>query len=1107
MQTKYLKTLKPAPASSTWYVVATQDADLKDKARAHVILPATNTAAAFQACFTAAHPRVELVGRTLQLDDDVDVVGVDNVHLYSSTRCTVITKTRNDPTVYTSTKSAFKIRGVTTTIVARAAISGTVAKGAKSIPTGAVNLTSVLFPGSYIHLQSNTARNVNRALQNCKGEHCRVVSVTASQINLERGLRETYNLAACTIKRADMVQRPTVENVAFAMNPGSTNRQALCVVEYAVQPKVTRVRCTGNEASKGIEIVECLDALVEAPEVEDIADSLNTSSWTGYGVYIVGGHGGAVMNLRAQRCRHAIDFGTRGSYEHSVPRDWNVIEGCASACYSAAYSTHDSEYVTFQSCTSIWCGGGFVGRGTHTHFLDCRIIGTHSETPSIYSQGQSYLHAFTIGEPDDPYVNAAAGRGGEGLVIIDPVVDFQGCTPGASAVYCYDPLLEAHIVAKANPLSVLRSGVLVLGDYVKDSTIDISVDGTLQYNPLSGDTYAFCFKPPAASTVPQYMINSTVRVSCRTLRGSAVFIGGGRNGGVSEGNNISVKVSSLNTAQGASAATPQLVFDTNAYGRNDIQLDCPLTAAATAVTNLPADTVWPATVSSSSGAYPPVTPNGDLQYRIASSDSASQFIPGQTGGVPDTATLTVDAGVSQRLTLPTGTAFKIDFSGYGPFAVRFGDSTVSALATDFPGVVGQPLIYQKPAGATHLAVYGIGAGAVTVSGGAFQVNRGVLKYDMPVLRRKFAGVLANNADCILGVVGDSHNAAAAAGTGTGFKWVGAFRYAPVHMLARLLDASGYPCSYDNYMGQRGEIVGLPTFDPLWTMANGTWTYNNGGNKALGNNIMRCTAAPLAPTTPATATRTTEKPWDVCDVWINAGANCLGVIALSATGAPTVNYDFSNKTAAFTKLTVTKSAVDMNPLVISCTTPISLVTGFDAPGIAAVDFKNSKQATIRVHNHAIGGASMGSHIATNAPGSNFLAYQAIGMDVLIIESFINEIRGGIPMATWLANWTTFLNIFDTAARDIIVYIGFPANPAIETWVNTQDTWISALRDLLDARGINLIDARTIYGATYAQALADGLIHDDYHPNKIGLGMKAQAIKSQFMSVLNTPQGGA
>ena len=103
---------------------------------------------------------------------------------------------------------------------------------------------------------------------------------------------------------------------------------------------------------------------------------------------------------------------------------------------------------------------------------------------------------------------------------------------------------------------------------------------------------------------------------------------------------------------------------------------------------------------------------------VVAPNSISSFLPGQTAGVPDTATLVVDAGVSQNVALPTGTAFRLDWSGFGPFAFRFGSSSAVAVATDFPGVVGLPQYFEKPAGATHIAVYGIGGGTLVVSGGA-----------------------------------------------------------------------------------------------------------------------------------------------------------------------------------------------------------------------------------------------------------------------------------------------------------------------------------------------------------------------------------------------------
>lgn len=364
-----------------------------------------------------------------------------------------------------------------------------------------------------------------------------------------------------------------------------------------------------------------------------------------------------------------------------------------------------------------------------------------------------------------------------------------------------------------------------------------------------------------------------------------------------------------------------------------------------------------------------------------------------------------------------------------------------------------------------------------------------LQYDMPILRSKLAGVLANNADMVIGVIGDSHNAASGVGSGTGYLWTNRFKYAPMHVAARLLRASGYPTSYDGYFGQRGEIVGLPVYDPLWTMT-GTWTYNNGGNKALGNGVLRCTAA-------GTATRNTEYPWNACDVWINAATLTSGVIELSAVGATPVSYDFSGKTLAMTKLTITKSAVDLNPLVITCTTPMT-TTGFDAIGISAVDFRDTTQSRIRVHNHAVGGAGMSVHLSTTSPVTScFPAYQTLGMDVIILESYINEINSATPLATWLDYYTTFLNTMKTVNRDVIVYFGFPAN---KSWVldGTIDTWYAALKNLLDARQINLIDLRSIYGTTYAECLARGFIFDDIHPNKTALSIKATKFSENLLS---------
>ena len=107
------------------------------------------------------------------------------------------------------------------------------------------------------------------------------------------------------------------------------------------------------------------------------------------------------------------------------------------------------------------------------------------------------------------------------------------------------------------------------------------------------------------------------------------------------------------------------------------------------------------------------------KYQIAAPNSISSFVPGQTAGVPDTATLTVVSGVgTNRVALPTGSVFRLDWRGFGPFAFRFGTIASVAIDTDFPGAVGLPQYFEKPVGATHIAVYGIGGGTLIVSGGS-----------------------------------------------------------------------------------------------------------------------------------------------------------------------------------------------------------------------------------------------------------------------------------------------------------------------------------------------------------------------------------------------------
>lgn len=97
----------------------------------------------------------------------------------------------------------------------------------------------------------------------------------------------------------------------------------------------------------------------------------------------------------------------------------------------------------------------------------------------------------------------------------------------------------------------------------------------------------------------------------------------------------------------------------------------------------------------------------------------SGFIPTYVAGAPATVAMAVASSTgAQRVAIPAGAeTIRISFFGYGPFYVRRGTSTVVATASDTPAIAGDRLLLPVE-GATHLAVYGDGAGRVVVEGGS-----------------------------------------------------------------------------------------------------------------------------------------------------------------------------------------------------------------------------------------------------------------------------------------------------------------------------------------------------------------------------------------------------
>lgn len=383
-------------------------------------------------------------------------------------------------------------------------------------------------------------------------------------------------------------------------------------------------------------------------------------------------------------------------------------------------------------------------------------------------------------------------------------------------------------------------------------------------------------------------------------------------------------------------------------------------------------------------------------------------------------------------------------------------------------------------------------GSISLAGPVVAPNFSSLRYDMPITRKKLADVASGAGEFVIGVVGDSHNLAVGGGSGGTYLLNNAARFAPSFIAGRQIAGRyGVPVTDDGWWGWRGMngLVALNAFDPRWTLT-GTWVATSSANESFGYGALR------ASTDGATATYTATRDWNVCEIWMQQNTGATGAAVASAVGATDVTLTLLGTAPTLAKFTLTKSAVDSNPLVITATTAFS-----NYVGIAAINFIDTTRPAVRIQNHGMSGRTMSDHTIATKPYSSFNGYQVAGLsaDLIIAEVLHNSIKNAAQTkAAWLASWETFLATLDTASRDILVYIGYPGDYAWAT-DGTMDDWISGLKEKLDARQINMVDMRDIFGASWAAGDAEGLMYDDDHPNKRGLALYGAKMARDVLSM--------
>ena len=483
-------------------------------------------------------------------------------------------------------------------------------------------------------------------------------------------------------------------------------------------------------------------------------------------------------------------------------------------------------------------------------------------------------------------------------------------------------------------------------------------------------------------------------------------------------------------------------------------------------------------VGGASKRYPSLmtsTPSGDVAVAgaIHAPVGISSFLPGQTAGVPDTASLTVSAGVSQRVALPTGTAFRFDWSGYGPFAFRFGSSSVVAVATDFPGSVGLPQYFHAPGGATHIAVYGDGGGTLKVTGGTAGTSptptQESLSFSLDTL-------IANSND--VSFLGDSITEGKGQGGTTISK--GSWVYRAIDKIKTIKGGKYSPISYGTALPPNLRDNDINR-DTRWNSTAGWILFYAGfaGNLSNGDTQGACFRNATT-TNPLTLT-----PGVICDsfeVYLGDYPG-NGQLTFQGSGGPLVAVD-ANKVAGWSKVKVPCAySLSTNTLTI-------IRTGGGGVNVLAVRAIDSQRKSVAFHNLGIGySRAYGDWYTTTTFDDYTKICTSPGMDLLrpsaaIIALGTNDAILGTTTANYILAITNLVNLIKSSAGDNIAFAS-PPPPSDATQRGRIEGYMAALQTTFP--DIPLIDFYNgVFGGTYQASK----MTDAWHPNSTGSDEMAQ-----------------
>lgn len=457
--------------------------------------------------------------------------------------------------------------------------------------------------------------------ENFAGEWLQVESNTAGVLTFKTPFRTSYNLTGKTLElfklnpilrcNVDGIRMHGVGSTGHPDQDGTTNRERMFCITYALAPNVTNVYAEGPYAREGIALYECIYPTIRGFKIKDVNDIAGPAGvYEAYGIRCQGCEGALIEDGYGAGCRHVIEvnggqsaYGLSAGHTRPISYDTTIRKVRVVKSWAAAVGDHPGCVgTTFEDIYANGCSGAVFVRGARARVRNVTMVGGHHFV-GPYNAAQGNDHCITLGEQQRDVSGNADNTTRDGVcgtnIIIDGIqhdMTGNGNTPAGQAstshtIHAVHPLNDAYINLGSN-CKPTGNAVNAIGMYNRNVRIVGETDLSAAFSG-AGKGSAVVLTPAAcvpAVTTGQFSSDIKIDIDCLKPRNAPIIISGSADA-ANPSDRIEILLRSRTLGSGMTSSSPMVILDANPngttgqFGAVKIEdMDAVAVARATAVT-------------------------------------------------------------------------------------------------------------------------------------------------------------------------------------------------------------------------------------------------------------------------------------------------------------------------------------------------------------------------------------------------------------------------------------------------------------------------------------------------------------------------------------------